>query len=74
MWQSMIHGFVEEFVYDDEVVSDGFLVEGCEIVLKEGCELVEVSEDQCHIGVFACDAAEIEVVVLDRKVKDGDMY
>lgn len=38
----MVHGFIEEFVDDDKVVTDGFFVECGEVVLEEGGELVEV--------------------------------
>ena len=30
----MVHSFVEQFVDDDKVISDGFFVEGSKVVLE----------------------------------------
>jgi len=61
----MIHGLIEEFVYDDEVIPNRLLVERCEVVLEERRELVQVGQQQCDVGVFARHAAQVQVAVLN---------
>lgn len=64
----MIHGLIEEFVNDDEVIPNRLLVERSEVVLEERRELVQVGQEQGDVGVFAGHAAQVQVAVLRMRV------
>lgn len=56
-----IHHFVEEFVDDDEVVADGFFLEGFEVFGEDGDEAVEEEEEGGGVGVAFGEGEEVEV-------------
>ena len=56
-----IHHFVEELVDDDEVVADGFFLEGFEVFGEDGDEAVEEEEDGGGVGVAFGEGEEVEV-------------
>ncbi len=63
-----IHHLVEELVDDDEVVADGFLLEGFEVFGEDGDEAVEEEEEGGRVGVAFCEGEEVEVGVADVEV------
>jgi len=58
-----IHHLIQQFVDDDEVVADGFLLEFFEVFGKYLDDLVEEEEDLGGICVSFCEGKEVEVVV-----------
>lgn len=63
-----VHHLVEELVDDDEVVADGFLLEGLEVLGEDGDEAVEEEEEGGRVGVALCEGEEVEVGVADVEV------
>jgi hypothetical protein len=49
-----IHHFVEEFVYDDEVVADGFFFEFFEVLGEDFDDFVEEEENFGGVCVTFC--------------------
>lgn len=63
-----VHHLVEELVDDDEVVSDGFLLELFEVLGEDFDDFVQEEEDFGGVGVAFCEGEEVEVVVADVEV------
>lgn len=63
-----IHHLVEELVDDDEVVADGFFLEGLEVLGEDGDEAVQEEEEGGGVGVSFCEGEEVEVGVADVEV------
>ena len=60
-----VHHLVEQLVYDDEVVADGFLLEDLEVLGEDLDDLVQEQEDLGGVGVALREGEEVEVVVAD---------
>ena len=63
-----VHHLVEEFVYDDKVVADGFFLQGLEVLCEDIDELVQEEEYLGGICVSFRQGEEVEVVVSDIEV------
>ena len=46
-----VHHLVEELVYDDEIVADGLLLQGLEVLCEDIDEFVQEEQDLCGICV-----------------------
>ena len=54
---SVVHGFVQEFIYNDEIVSDTFLFESSEVVFEALGKPVQVCHHEGHVGVPVGDCS-----------------
>ena len=63
-----IHHFVEKLVDDDEIVADGFLLQGFEVFGEDGDEAVEEEEDRGGVRVAFGEGEDVEVGVPDVEV------
>ena len=63
-----IHHLIEELVDDDEVVADGLLFEGFEVLGEDFDDFVKEEEDLGGVGVALCEGEDVEVVVADVEV------
>jgi len=68
LWVAKVHHLVQQFVYDDKIVSYTFLLELFEIFGEHLDNLVEEKEDFSGIGVTFCESEEVEIVVTNVKV------
>ncbi len=63
-----IHHFVEKLVDDDEIVADGFLLQGFEVFGEDGDEAVEEEENGGGVRVAFGEGEDVEVRVPDVEV------
>jgi hypothetical protein len=68
LWVAKIHHLVQQFVYDDEIVSYTFLLKLFEIFSEDLDNFVEEKQDFCGIGVAFCESEEVEIVVTNVEV------
>ena len=68
LWVTKIHHLVQQFIYDDEVVSYTFLLELFEILGEDLNDLVEEEKDFGRIGVALCKGEEVQVVMANVEV------
>jgi hypothetical protein len=68
LWVAKIHHLVQQFVYDDEIVSNTLLLKLFEILSKDLDNLVEEKKDLSGIGVAFCEGEEVEIVVTNVEV------
>jgi hypothetical protein len=68
LWIAKIHHLVQQFVYDDEIVSYTFLLKLFEIFSEDLDNFVEEKQDLGGIGVAFCEGEEVEIVVTNVEV------
>ena len=68
---SKVHHFVQQFIDDDEVVSDTLLLQHLEVFGEDLDDLVEEQEDLGGIGVSFGQGEDVEVTMTDIKVLYG---
>jgi hypothetical protein len=61
---SVVHHLIEEFIDNDEVVSDRLFLNILEVAFEDADEGVQESEDHDCVVVLFGDGDEVEVVVL----------
>jgi len=67
-----VHHLVQKLVDDDEVVANRLLLERLEVLGEDFDNLVEEEEDLGCVGVSFCECEEVEVVVSDVEVLEGE--
>jgi hypothetical protein len=70
LWVAEIHHLIEQFVDNDEVVTDTLLLQHLEIFCEYFHNLVEEEEDFSRIGVLLGQGEDVEVAMTDVEVLD----
>jgi hypothetical protein len=65
LWISKVHHFVQEFINNDEVVSDGFFFKFFEVFGEDFDYFVQEEEDFGGIGIAFSEGEEVEVIMAD---------
>jgi hypothetical protein len=63
-----VHHLIQQLIYNDEVVADGFFLKRLEVFGEDLDDLVEEEEDLGGIGVAFRECEEVEVIMADIKI------
>ena len=61
----MVHGFIQQFIDNHKIVSNGFLFQRAEVVFKDLTKPKEKRQYQSHIGIPGRHSAHVKIVLLD---------
>lgn len=68
MWVAKIHHLVQQFVDNDKIIPDTFLLQHLEVFREHLHDLVEEEEDLRRIGIPLGQRKDVEVAVSDIEV------
>lgn len=68
MWVAKIHHLVQQFVDNDKIIPDTFLLQHLEVFRKHFHDFVEEEEDLRRIGIPLGQRKDVEVAVSDIEV------
>mmetsp|Transcript_27274 Transcript_27274/g.42442 ORF Transcript_27274/g.42442 Transcript_27274/m.42442 type:complete len:269 (-) Transcript_27274:93-899(-) len=71
LWVPKVHHLIQQFIDDDEVITDTLLLKLREILLKDVHNSVQEEDDHSCVGVSVCDSKEIQILVFDVNVGDS---
>jgi hypothetical protein len=68
LWVTEVHHLIEQFIDNDKVVANTFLLQDLEILREHLHDFVEKEENLGRIGVFLCQRKDVKVAVTDVEI------